>query len=259
MNPSFGVSVVSAVPHQHRHEGSGRSPRGSLVASLGVVAILITGCGTQPPSAAPSLDSGGQATLGPSATTEASATPKPSATPALAGLTFPPSQTPIEPGTYRWDGFERPVSLTLRSGWEIGHDNPAFFDLFRGSDFPSVTFARFTEVYVDRTHGVVARDAELVKASLLARTDLTLSTPFSIVLGGLTGWQFDLTTLVARTPLFIGPAGIFQLDPEFVTRYRVLDFPGGGVLVIGVHARADAFDAGVALGDPVVATLTVEP
>jgi hypothetical protein len=50
---------------------------------------------------------------------------------------------------------------------------------------------------------------------------------------GLEGRQFDLTTLEARTPLFFGPAGDFQLDPEFKTRYQVLDFPGGGVLVGG--------------------------
>ena len=81
----------------------------------------------------------------------------------------------------------------------------------------------------------------------------------SIELGGLAGRQFDLTTMEARTPLFFGPAGDFQLDPEFTTRYRVLDFPDGGVLVIGIHARAAAFEAGVALGDPLVATLIVEP
>jgi len=235
------------MPRQRRKHGNARSRRGILVAAIGVVAILVTGCGRQAPSIAPSSDPGGQATEGPSAT------------PGPVAATFPPSQTPIEPGTYRWDGFARPVSFILGSGWQLGHDNPAFFDLFRGSDFPSVSFARFTDVYADRTHRVVAGDAEFVETSLRGRADLTVTGPSAIELGGLEGWQFDLTTLEARTPLFFGPAGDFQLDPEFKTRYLVLDFPGGGVLVIGIHARAAAFEAGVALGDPVVATLIVEP
>ena len=46
---------------------------------------------------------------------------------------------------------------------------------------------------------------------------------------------------------------------EFKTRYRVLDFPGGGVLVIGVHSRGEGFDAAVALADPLTSTLRVEP
>ena len=217
------------------------------MAAIGVVAILIAGCGGDIQSGSPSLDSGGPATAGASAS------------PAGVALTFPPSQTPIEPGTYRWDGFERPISFILGSGWELGHDNPAFFDLFRGSDFPAVTFGRFSDVYADRTERVDAGDVASVKTALLGRTDLTVTDVSSIELGGLEGWQFDLATLGARTPLFFGPAGDFKLDPEFATRYRVLDFPGGGVLVIGIHARADAFDAGVALGDPVVATLVVEP
>lgn len=202
-----------------------------------LVAILIAGCG---------FGSGGQATE------------RASATPVRPALIFPPSQTPIEPGTYRWDGFDRPVSITLGPGWQLGHDNPAFFDLFRGSDFPAVSFARFSDVYTDRAHRVVAGDAESVETSLLGRIDLTLTGVTPTELGGLEGWQFDLTTLEARTPLFFGPAGDFQLEPEFETRYRVLDFPGGGVLVVGIHARVDAFDAGLALGDPVVATLIVE-
>jgi hypothetical protein len=173
--------------------------------------------------------------------------------------TFPPPQTTIEPGIYRWDGFEQTISVDLGSGWELGHNNPSFFDLFRGSDFPSVTFARFTDVYVDRTARVTAADAALVASTLAGRTDMTVTDPAIIALGGLSGRQFDLVTTQAQTPLFFGPAGDFKLDPDFRTRYRVLDFLGEGVLVIGIHARGGDFDAGLALGDPVVATLTVEP
>ena len=173
--------------------------------------------------------------------------------------TFPPSQTAIEPGTYRWDGFERPITFDVGAGWEIGHHNRSFFDLFRGSEFPSVSFARFTDVYLDETQRALAVDAATVAAALASRMDLTVLDLREIDLGGLPGRQFDLAASEPQTPLFFGPAGDFRLDPEFKTRYRVLDFPGGGVLVIGIHARDGGFEDGVALADPLVATLTVEP
>jgi hypothetical protein len=177
----------------------------------------------------------------------------------IGARTFPPSQTPIEPGTYHWSGFEHAISIDLGAGWELGHDSPAFFDLFRGSDFPSVSFARFTDVYVDAKTKTAAVDAASVLATLKGRVDMTLTDVSAIELSGLRGQQFDVVTLATRTPLFFGPAGDFRLDPEFKTRYRVLDFPGGGVLVIGVHARVAQFEEGVALGDSVAATLSVEP
>ena len=172
--------------------------------------------------------------------------------------TFPPSQTAIDPGTYRWDGFDPSISVTVGAGWELGHDDPSFFDLFRGSDFPSVSFARFTDVYQDTTTRFEATDAATVAATLSGRSDITITDPAAIELGGLPGLQFDLTTGAPKTPVFFGPAGDFRLEPDFKTRYRILDVPGGGVLVIGIHDHADAFDAAVALADPLTETLQVD-
>jgi hypothetical protein len=218
------------------------------------MAALVGGCATAAVSSAPSSGATGSATV------DATSSPTPAGTsPASGGRTFPPSQTAIEPGTYRWDGFEHPVSVALGSGWALGHDTPAFFDLFRGSDFPSVSFARFTDVYLDGTHRTAAVDAATVASTLARRSDMTLTDPATIELGGLGGRQFDLATSKPQTPLFLGPAGDFRLDPEFKSHHRVLDFPGGGVLVIGIHAHTDDFDDAVALGDPVVATLNLEP
>ena len=184
----------------------------------------------------------------------------PSATPTSASpaQTFPPPQTPIEAGTYMWSGFEHQITVDLGAGWDLGHDNPTFFDLFRGSDFPSVTFARFTDIYTDGTTREPATRSAIVLQELSARADVLLTKISTIELGGLQGQQFDLATTTAKTPLFFGAAGDFRLDPEFKTRYRVLNFPGGGILVIGIHAHLADFEAAVALGDPVVASLTVE-
>ena len=113
-------------------------------------------------------------------------------------------------------------------------------------------------MYVDGTTRAAAVDAETVAATLTGRTDVTVTDVAEIELGGRTGRQFDLVTLQPQTPLFFGPAGDFKMDPEFKTRYRALDFPGGGVLVIGIHTRDGGFDDGVALAEPVVATLTVQ-
>ena len=92
----------------------------------------------------------------------------------------------------------------------------------------------------------------------MGRTDVTVTDSSARELGGRGGRQFDLTTLKPQTPPFFGPAGDFKLDPEFKTRYRVLDFPGRGVLVIGIHTRDGGFDVGMALAEPVVATLTIQ-
>jgi len=213
----------------------------TVKAFAAVAAILLTSCSSSP-SSAPSSSP-------PTSATSSTAAP---------AATFPRPQAAIQPGRYRWDGFESPISIELGPGWALGHDNPAFFDLFRGSDFPSISFARFTDVYVDGTTRAAAVDAETVATALMARTDMTVADSSSIELGGRGGRQFDLVTLNPRTPLFFGPAGDFKLDPEFKTRYRVLDFPGGGVLVIGIHSRVEGFDDGIALGEPVVSTLIVQ-
>ena len=51
----------------------------------------------------------------------------------------------------------------------------------------------------------------------------------------------------------------FRLDPEFSTRRRILDFGGGGILVIGIHAHVADFEAGLAVAEPVVQTFRSEP
>jgi hypothetical protein len=228
-------------------------PRGRrrLAVALATMTLTAVGCGTSAGSIPPRTGAPGPSANGTPAT-DASGDPK-------AARTFPAPQTAIEPGSYQWEGFERTMSIDLGSGWALGHDNPTFFDLFRGSDFPSITFARFTDVYVGGITRAKAVDAASVATTLAVRTDMTVVDPSSIELGGLAGRQFDLTTTQPQTPLFYGPAGDFKLDPEFKTRYRVLDFPGGGVLVVGIHTRDGRFEDGVALGDPVVATLKVAP
>jgi hypothetical protein len=245
---------------QRRRRGPGVRPRGGGfgATALLAVAVLINGCAAPgapsvSASSTPPAASGGTASLPPAPTGGTASSPEP------GGQAFPPPQTPIAAGTYQWDGFERWISVSLGPGWALGHDNPSFFDLFRGSDFPSISFARFTDVYVDATHRAAAADASTVAGILAGRTDMTVRNASAIELGGLRGRLFDLTTVAPMTPLFLGPAGDFKLDPEFKTRYRILDFPGGGILVVGIHARAAGFEDGVALGDPVVSSLAVEP
>jgi hypothetical protein len=222
-------------------------PRRTARIVLAAMTLSLMGCGSSAGPASP--------TTGDHRSSAASPTAQASA----ATRTFPPSQTAIEPGRYRWDGFERPISVELGSGWALGHGNPTFFDLFRGSDFPSVTFARFGDVYTDQATRTHATDAASVVGALAGRKDVTMTNQSTVTIGGLTGRQLDLATTQPRTPLFFGPAGDFRLDPEFRTRYRILDWPGDGILVIGIHTPDGSFEDGVALGEPVVATLRVEP
>ncbi len=218
---------------------------GAAASAFAATALLLAGCGSSEHS------------NGPRSTTSSSAEAT-TIDATDAAQPFPPSQTPIEPGTYRWSGFEPSITITVGSGWALGHDDPAFFDLFRGSDFPSVTFGRFTDVYVDEATRAPAADVASVTAALTARVDVLVTDEADIELGGLTGHRFDVVTLAPRTPLFFGPAGDFQLDPNFQTRFSVLDFPGGGVLVIGIHTHDGGFDDAVTLAGPLVESLTVD-
>lgn len=238
------VMVDRRRPRAVPSDVSSRRGRGTALAVAGLAALLAA-CG---PSANPA-----------SSGAPGSAPPIASATAPSTGATLPPPQTPIGPGTYRWDGFEHTILVTLGEGWDLGHNNPTFFDLFRGSDFPAVTFARFTHVYLDGTSRAQATDAAGAATTFAGRPDMTVTQPLDIQLGGLSGRQFDVTTKAAKTPLFFGQAGDFRLDPEFSTRYRILDFPGGGILVIGIHAHVADFDGALALGEPVVTTFRVEP
>jgi hypothetical protein len=177
----------------------------------------------------------------------------------LAGAerTLPPSQVPIAPGTYRWDGFVPAVSFELESGWQVGHRHPEFFDLFRGDDFPGVSFGRFDDVFTGVSAPVPASDAATVVASLSGFPGLTVSPPRPIELGGLPGQEFTLTSSVQQTPLFRGAGGDFKMDPGFETRYRILDLPDGGVLVVGVVARDCGLDEAEELAAPILASLTI--
>jgi len=76
---------------------------------LAAMAILLASCSSSPPTSAPSSSPATPATSARSST----------AAPAATAPTFPPSQTAIEPGRYRWDGFESPVSLEV--GPDLGH------------------------------------------------------------------------------------------------------------------------------------------
>ena len=257
LNVRVPATVARSVRTSRRSVAVGRAVALAAPGLVVAVVLSLAACAAPGPSTPIASSSPSSTAEVPTSAPTATPPPGPTATVADAAPTFPPSQQPIEPGTYGWDGFEPAITITLAAGWALGHDNPAFFDLFRGSDFPSVTFARMTDVYTDRTAHVPALDAATVVAALGARGDIRLSGLEPVDLGGLPGQSFDLATLEPQTPLFISPAGDFRLDPAFATRYRVLDVPGGGVLVIGIHAPSAAFDTALTLGEPVVASLSV--
>lgn len=163
----------------------------------------------------------------------------------------------VEPGTYTWEEFSPAVSFEVGPGWEVGHRNPEFFDLFVDGDFPAVSFGRFVDVFTDDTTRVPARDAANVIASLSTRPDVTLSAPQSAQMGGLRGQAFTLSVATDQTPLFGGRNGVFRMDPGFETRYTALDVPGDGVIFVGVAAREGELDAALDAAAPILATLTV--
>jgi hypothetical protein len=138
--------------------------------------------------------------------------------------------TPLDPGTYTFSPFDPAVVFELDDGWEGGHTNPEFFDVWRGMRV-AVMFGR---------PGFLLRGAERVPTSELT-TDEALqilrdqnessSRAPALVLDGQT-----VPSVIVRsstqTELFGGPGGTFTADPDFRNRIAAVDVEGTLVLVI---------------------------
>lgn len=149
---------------------------------------------------------------------------------------LPASEHAVEPGVYRWDGFEPAMDLVIGEGWKVGHRHPAFFDLFVGGGFPGVGFGRFIAVHSSDAVAAPMTDAAFVVTTLKSNPIVRVEDVGSTALAGLTGLTIDLRVTKEQTSVFDAPDGTFHLDPGYVVRYHLLNVPGGGVLAVSVFA-----------------------
>jgi hypothetical protein len=163
----------------------------------------------------------------------------------------------VEPGTYWFDGFQPALELEIGSaGWEVGHFHDNVFDLFKHGDFPAIGFGRFSEVYGADGAARPTTDAAAVVAALEANPNLTATRVGPASIAGLTGWTIDVRAQQEQTPLFGAPDGQFKFDPGFVSRYHVLDVPGGAIEV-WVAGREGELDTAIEVTQPILDGLRV--
>lgn len=161
----------------------------------------------------------------------------------------------MEPGTYRWDGFEPVIEFEIGSGWRVGHRHAEIFDLFVGGDFPAVGFARFPFA-IGADGEVPATDAAAAIAALATNPDVELDDVGPASIGGLSGRTIDLRVTSDNTPIFGTGDEEFHFGPGFVARYHVLDIEGG-VLLVAVMAEEGQLEAALPVAQPILDSLRI--
>jgi hypothetical protein len=137
----------------------------------------------------------------------------------------------LEPGVYTYSPFEPRVTFELGDGWEGGHTDPEFFDVWRG-DRVAVMFARPGFLFDASGERVDSEGMAPQEALRLLRTRGTSSSraPSMVLDGG------SVPSIVLsndeQTALFGGPEGGFSADPAFRNRIAALGVDGALVLVI---------------------------
>lgn len=211
-------------------------------------------------------------------TPAASTAATPATTPPAAAASLPPSPTPrptptsaptlpagvawlrdghVEPGTYRFAGFEPAIQVAIDGdGWEVGHFHDDFFDLFLDGDFPAIGFGRFVAVLGRDGTRVPASGAEAVIEALRSNPDLKVDDVGPVEIAGLIGRTVDIRATREQTPLFSSGEGGFKFDPGFVGRFHVLDVEGGAMEIL-IAARDGELEAAIEATQPILDSLEV--
>ena len=179
--------------------------------------------------------------------------PTPSVQPLPSGVAWLTDGV-LEPGTYRFAGFEPSVEITVGADWEVGHFHPYLFDLFYRSTFPSIGFGRFPTVKHRDGTAIDATSAKGVVDALRANDELEITEVGQASIAGRSGFTIDLRAIHPQTPLFSAPDGDFKFDPGLVARLHVLDVPGGAMELL-IAAQPGKLEDAVATTQPILDSL----
>jgi hypothetical protein len=221
------------------------------------LALLLSGvvaaCAT---SAAPTLSPSGAAPGRTAAPPSATPRPSPTRDPRLpTGVSWLEDEE-LEPGTYWFDGFDPWLEVTVGEGWEVGHFHDGYFDLFHAGDFPSIGFGRFAAVKHRDGTTIEATSARVVVDGLRSNPELEVVDVGAASVAGLTGLTIDVRAKSQQVPLFGAPDGDFKFDPEFLSRWHILDVPGGTVEIL-VAARPGRLVAAIETTRPVLDSVRI--
>jgi hypothetical protein len=210
--------------------------------------VLVAGCGGNA-VASPSPSPAG----GPGATPSAIPAPSPSLEPLPSGVAWLRDGV-LEPGTYRFAGFQPSVEITVGADWEVGHFHPYLFDLFYRSTFPSIGFGRFPTVKHRDGTTIDATSARGVVDALRANDELEITEVGPASIAGRSGITIDVRAIHPQTPLFSAPDGDFKFDPGLVARLHILDVPGGAMELL-IAAQPGKLEDAIATTQPILDSL----
>jgi hypothetical protein len=191
-------------------------------------------------------------------TAPATVTPRPSPTrdPRLPSGVSWLEDGVLEAGTYWFNGFDPWLEVTVGEGWEVGHFHRDFFDLFHAGDFPSIGFGRFAEVKHRDGTTIEATSARVVVDGLRSNLELEVTDVARASVAGLQGLTVDIRAKNQQVPLFGTPDGDFRFDPEFLSRWHILDVPGGTIEIL-VAARPGRLDDAIETTRPILDSVRV--
>jgi hypothetical protein len=239
---------------------------------VAVASLVLVGCAAQGPSGTVALPAP-TPTMAP---TDPPATPTPAPTP-------PPSVEPSGPltvvdgdlaaGTYASTSLGLDIGFELDGGWRGFADiEDVGFALAREGIEGGVSVTNFGGgVFSDpcspETTEMLDPTAEAFVAWLAEHPELDAADPIDVSLGGHPAIQIDLTSDVGeacpefpRIWLWVLPVvGDFHLDEDEAARFIVADIGAQTVVVVIETFGMDGHEEHLALAQPVVASMTIEP
>jgi hypothetical protein len=202
-----------------------------------VVLVVLAACSSSDP-AVPSS---------PSPPASASGSPSADATRPLVG-----DGAALEPGRYRFDAFQPPLTFAVGEGWVGGHTLAEYFDVFYGDElvigFARPGFVRGAEGNVDVAELTPRTMLETIEGNAVRAGPITPTE-----LRGLPAFEMSFQ-VAARTVVFGGPEGELRIEPRWEQRAIALDVDGELVLVL-VQWTADAMLSDRSAADDVLRTI----
>jgi hypothetical protein len=213
---------------------------------------------------------GGTGSGGPSVTPESTTTPEPTATPTTSSSSsaryptwYPPAAVAdangagiLSAGSHATLVFSPAFSFTVPDGWVNAYDEPGYFTLFPDTRVNQTEHARSDELAHHVFMGLQntpwytceslednqGATAAAIVAAMGANEVLALSDTAEVVIGGLSGVQFDVRRNPDWTGTCAGDSGLPEgVDPDDErTRGVLLDVPDRGVLAIFVYSVSSA-------------------
>lgn len=169
----------------------------------------------------------------------------------------------LEPGTYRFEGFEPALELEIPgAGWQVGHFHHEIFDLFLEGDFPAIAFARFPTVATPATSAapggsaVPATSIDQVLDALGSNPNIVVTAVGPVEVAGLSGRTVDIEVTKEQTALFGAGTEGFHFDPGFVGRFHLLAVEGG-VLEIFVTHRDGQLEEAIEVTRPILDSVRI--